>query len=64
MFFNRNEISETALFMAVKNNNIEFVRLLLAYDGIDLSIQNESGKMLIDIAQNDEIIELLKNAQK
>ena len=63
-FMKTEEIQSTALHMAVKNNCIEIVRILLNYDGIDLTIKNESGKTPYDIAQNNEISELLKNAKK
>ena len=62
-FFSKETFDETALSIAVVNNNIEIVKLLLSYNGIDLTIRNLSGKMPIEIAQNDEIIELLKNAK-
>lgn len=63
-FINTEKIQSTALHIAIKNNCTEIVKLLLNYDGIDLTIKNESGKTPYDIAQNDEISELLKNKKK
>lgn len=54
---------DTVLHLAVKNNNVEIINLLLN-TGINLGITNNEKKKAIDYAQNDDIINLINSAQE
>lgn len=52
----------TALHYAVETGNIELISLLIKHNGIDLYKQDEQFKTPVEYTQNDQIIEIFKNA--
>lgn len=47
------------MHLAVQINNVEIVKLLLGKKDIDISIEDNQGKIPIDYSNNDEITQLL-----
>lgn len=54
---------DTVLHLAVKNKDIELIKLLLEHDA-DPNIKNNSGKSPLDIAKIKEIRNLLQKKSK
>ena len=47
------------MHLAIQNNNVEIVKLLLEKKDIDINIEDNQGKKPIDYSNNDEITQLL-----
>ena len=47
------------MHLAIQNNNVEIVKLLLEKKDIDINIKDNQGKKPIDYLNNDEITQLL-----
>lgn len=62
-----NKKGQTALWLAVFNNNVECVRLLLNAPGININQPDAAGKSPLDLAsekKHDECLKLLREAAK
>lgn len=62
-----NNKGQTALWLAVFNNNVECVRLLLNAPGININQPDATGKSPLDLAsekKHDECLKLLREAAK
>ena len=62
-----NKKGQTALWLAVFNNNVECVRLLLNAPGININQPDATGKSPLDLASeknHDECLKLLREAAK
>ena len=62
-----NNKGQTALWLAVFNNNVECVRLLLNAPGININQPDAAGKSPLDLAsekKHDECLKLLREAAK
>lgn len=56
----KNEL-RTALHLAVNNNDIEIIQLLLDNQKIDINSKDENGSTPINYTKNKKIIKMLKN---
>ena len=58
-FYYNGEEDETALHLAVRNEDTEIIELLLCKKEIDTNIEDSQGKKPIDYSKNIEIKQLL-----
>ena len=53
---------ESALHIAVKNKNIEVLKLLLENENIDFNVKDSNGKTPIEVTDDEKIRKLIATA--